>query len=100
MTTALSSVIPKSSSHSWNGQIKSLRNSRRFVSVFRQQSATYVFFAQSIDPNQFVTRSLTALQHDRLSRQFQLLGEKANQRHVLLSFNCRLTMFDLNCVSV
>ncbi len=43
---------------------------------------------------------MTAFQHDRMPREFQLLSEKTDQRRVRFSFNRRCAQFDLNCAAI
>lgn len=66
----------------------------------RFQAPAQLFFAQPLDAKQFVTRPLTRLQQDRMSRNFQFLGDKAQQCRVRFPFYRRCAQFDLNCPTV
>jgi hypothetical protein len=99
MNTALNLVILKFSSHSWSVPTKSLPNRPQLVTI-SEQAASHVFLVEAIYPNQFITRRVTAFQCDRMSRNLQMFGEKANQRCVRFSFHGWRAQFDLNRVTV
>ena len=60
----------------------------------------HLFPAQAIYPDQLVARFLTPLQHDGMPGEFQLLGEKTDQRRIGLPFDRWCAQFDFNCAVV
>ena len=70
------------------------------LSISRADSRAHIFVGQAIYSNHFVARLLTAFEHDRMPREFQLLGEKTDQRCIRLCFNRWCTDFDPNRAGV
>jgi hypothetical protein len=65
-----------------------------------EQASVNVGFAEIIDANHLVARSLTALQNDCALRNAQFFRQKPAQGRIRFSFHCWRPQFDLDRVSM